>query len=238
MVSAVFNPYKILGVNEDASRDEIKAAFRKKSKECHPDQNGESSQDFLNIKKAYDILMNEEKREGFNTYGIVIDFKEESRKLAFTVFLEVVSQCAKEDFLDAEINDFVEIGLLPKFEAELKFIEEKIINLQTRLKRIVKKPDDDFVTERGEKVLAEYDREYKMVLLKVDLHKAALALLKEYKFDFDRIGAYGEGASADMTVIDTLTHFLDGSAKKNAYNPENTVLNGGGKKKRKGGAGA
>jgi len=187
-VPPTFNPYAVLGVKENASLDEIKAVFRKKSKECHPDQrNNETSQEFLNLKKAYDILMSREKRNSFDEYGVVVDFEEEARKLAFTVFLNVVSECEKEDLLDAEIRDFIEIGLLPKYEEALKNIEAKIGKLKYRLNSIVKKPDDDFITGKGLKTLEEYYKEYRLTLLQRDLHKAALELLRKYKFDFDRL---------------------------------------------------
>lgn len=33
----VTDPRKVLGVSETASQDEIKRAYRRKAKECHPD---------------------------------------------------------------------------------------------------------------------------------------------------------------------------------------------------------
>lgn len=52
--------YGVLGVSTNATQDEIKAAFRKKAMECHPDRCFESdaSQRFNEIKEAYDALTN------------------------------------------------------------------------------------------------------------------------------------------------------------------------------------
>lgn len=33
------NPYKVLGIKKDATEDEIKKAFNKRSKKFHPDRN-------------------------------------------------------------------------------------------------------------------------------------------------------------------------------------------------------
>ncbi|CAI4223110.1 unnamed protein product [Auanema sp. JU1783] len=50
--------YQILGVSRNASLAEIKKAFYKKSKILHPDNTGDqsSSADFVELKKAYDVL--------------------------------------------------------------------------------------------------------------------------------------------------------------------------------------
>jgi DnaJ-class molecular chaperone len=49
--------YKILGVNRDATSDEIKKAFRKKSLICHPDKNGTGEDtEFKLLNEAYDTL--------------------------------------------------------------------------------------------------------------------------------------------------------------------------------------
>jgi len=187
MAPAVFNPYEVLGVGENATQEEIKAAFRKLSKERHPDTEGGDPQEFINVKKAYDILTNKEHRDTYDLYGVAIDFYEETKNLAFTIFLEVATGSPKGAPLDTEIKSYVTLALIPKFEAEMKALEEKRENLESHLSGMVRKPEDDFVSARARKVLDKYLQEYKMAMLRRDIHKAALKLLQEYKFDLAQI---------------------------------------------------
>jgi molecular chaperone DnaJ len=62
------NYYDILGVNKNASQDEIKKAFRKKAVEHHPDKGG-SEEKFKEVSEAYEILSNEEKRRNYDRFG-------------------------------------------------------------------------------------------------------------------------------------------------------------------------
>lgn len=62
------NPYEVLGVKKDASADEIKKAYRKLSKEHHPDVGGDEEK-FKDIASAYDILSNPEKKQQYDTFG-------------------------------------------------------------------------------------------------------------------------------------------------------------------------
>ena len=54
--------YQILGLQSEASLEEIRTAYRTKARLFHPDQGGRV-EDFLRIKKAYDILSDENLRE-------------------------------------------------------------------------------------------------------------------------------------------------------------------------------
>jgi hypothetical protein len=208
-MAAAINPYKVLGVGESATQEEIKSAFRKMSKQLHPDTGGESSQDFINIKKAYEILSSKEKRDTFDLYGVVIDFPKEAKNLAFTIFLDVATRCPVGEPLDGEIKSFITLALIPKCESEMKAAEEKIELLETRLSTIVIKPDtDDFITERTLKVIEDYDQQYKMALLKRDLHKTALELLQKYKFNLDQIG------DSSMSLGDEMEMFFRGELEK------------------------
>ena len=64
--------YDILGINRDASDDDIKKAYRKLAMKFHPDRNPDSkdAEDmFKEAKEAYEILSEPEKRRAYDTYG-------------------------------------------------------------------------------------------------------------------------------------------------------------------------
>lgn len=58
------DPYKVLGVSSDATKEEIKKAYRKKAKEYHPDlhpDDPKANEKMNEINEAYDMLNNPEK---------------------------------------------------------------------------------------------------------------------------------------------------------------------------------
>jgi molecular chaperone DnaJ len=63
--------YEILGVSKDATKDEIKSAFRKMARKLHPDVNKEpdAEQKFKELGKAYETLMDDNKRATYDQYG-------------------------------------------------------------------------------------------------------------------------------------------------------------------------
>jgi len=66
--------YEVLGVNRDASEDDIKKAYRKLAMKHHPDRNqGEdakaSEEKFKEVKEAYEILSDASKRAAYDRFG-------------------------------------------------------------------------------------------------------------------------------------------------------------------------
>ena len=64
--------YQILGVDKNADEKQIRNAYRQLSKKYHPDKNaGDESaqQKFMEISNAYDVLMDNEKRQIYDRYG-------------------------------------------------------------------------------------------------------------------------------------------------------------------------
>jgi molecular chaperone DnaJ len=63
--------YEVLGVNKDASPDEVKKAFRSLAREYHPDVNKapDAEQKFKELGEAYEVLSDQERRGMYDRYG-------------------------------------------------------------------------------------------------------------------------------------------------------------------------
>src|SRR5919107_1066077 len=64
--------YEVLGVNKDASEEEIKKSYRKLAMKHHPDRNPDNpkaEEHFKEAKEAYEILTDANKRAAYDHYG-------------------------------------------------------------------------------------------------------------------------------------------------------------------------
>ncbi|WP_298052159.1 molecular chaperone DnaJ [uncultured Paenalcaligenes sp.] len=64
--------YEVLGLAKNASKDDIRKAYRKLAMKYHPDRNPDSKEaedKFKEVKEAYEILYDEDKRAAYDRYG-------------------------------------------------------------------------------------------------------------------------------------------------------------------------
>jgi DnaJ-class molecular chaperone len=65
--------YNLLGINKDASEEEIKKSYKKMALKYHPDKNPENREEaemkFKEISEAYSVLSDSDKREIYDKYG-------------------------------------------------------------------------------------------------------------------------------------------------------------------------
>lgn len=110
--------YKILGVKKSASADEVRKAYRKKAKECHPDMKNGNPERFALVKKSYDILSDEERRRKYDATG---DETEKQPENTFSDAMNVVAA-----MLNAVLQDCANSGKSPLECDIISLIEGKI----------------------------------------------------------------------------------------------------------------
>ncbi len=63
--------YEILGIPRDAGKDDIRTAYRRLARQCHPDVNKEPDAEnrFKEINEAYQVLNDDDKRSVYDRFG-------------------------------------------------------------------------------------------------------------------------------------------------------------------------
>jgi len=64
--------YRVLGVDRDASKDDLKKAYRKLAMDCHPDRNPgdhDAERRFKDLNEAYEVLRDDQKRAAYDRFG-------------------------------------------------------------------------------------------------------------------------------------------------------------------------
>jgi len=184
--------YQTLGIGKDATKDEIKKAYRKLSKTMHPDVGGDE-ESFDKLKQAYDVLMDDDLRKLYDetgTIGKVVD-----RYNMFMSFISSKAVYALEnfsddpffnliDFLKGDLNDNIEKGRFTIID-----VGTKKNTLQNKLKNIQNK-------KGGENLIA------KVIELKVNEYSNHIEqikkTIKDLEYCMDRIDEYSYSSSSGL----------------------------------------
>ena len=90
--------YEILEIEKDASEQEIKLAYRRLAKKYHPDLNKDdpkAKDKFIEIKNAYDMLIDPRKREIYDQVGFDpknVDFSDIFRRNDYRGIREILRE--------------------------------------------------------------------------------------------------------------------------------------------------
>jgi curved DNA-binding protein CbpA len=215
MAGKEFNPYEILGVGNDTADEDIKKQYKSRSKELHPDKGG-SSEDFANLKKAFDILIDPAKRNLYDEYGLdnFINIETEARLVATQIVISALDGLPDSCDLDKEISAIFQRCLdgLTAQELQAKQLKER---LQRRLDAVQKKPVNDFLTDEITKVIDNHNKAMKQAQLNYQIHNTAFKMVQDYQFDITKIPFMGDSDIGNNTMASRVNRF--GQAQRDLY---------------------
>lgn len=184
------NPYETLGVNRDADAATIKRAHRRRSQKAHPDKGG-SSDEFHAVQLAYQILIDDARRDRFDKTG---DCNEKNQhQLAMQTLANMIVNLV-DNAPDVDHQNIVEMmrevvkTRQANFENEIREIKRKAAKRRRAARRVRHSggganllqrilEDNILVLERKIAGLQE-EREFGVLLLQI---------LAEYGYDVELI---------------------------------------------------
>lgn len=142
--------YEILGITKSATADEVKQAYRSKSKEYHPDKNQdnvkEANDKFIEVKQAYEILIDPVRRQKYDTTGTMDVLNTDMEIMAYiqNIVIPTILRIQKTYFEKTDmvvvIRDSIN-HLIEQAEEQIRNKKEELKRLETFLQRLKQDPE-------------------------------------------------------------------------------------------------
>lgn len=190
-----FDPYRELGVGPTAGDKEIKAAYKRRAKETHPDTGG-SAEDFEKVGKAYRLLTDHTARERYDKTGSTEEQADNTlanaiNTLGFRFAAALGHPNAERVDIVRLVRDSV-VNDIKKQKGEINTHKTNIDKIEKVMKRIVKKGGDlhDFVKATYEDMIRDARKKILHAEDEIMALEKALDLVKVYsckppESDFD-----------------------------------------------------
>jgi curved DNA-binding protein CbpA len=196
------DPYAELSLERDASPADVQKAFKARAKQTHPDVPGGSPEAFQRTKSALTILDDPRKRAEFDETGAVAAEKskgEQIQQLIANQIALLVQEYAKSGFkphLDPcrrDVMALVAAALQKEIAAREGGIRngDRVTEVFGRMRdRLSRAPPGDPIGLMIAETLRANAKAKAAVLKEIELHAAALAVVRHYRFRPD-VQAFG-----------------------------------------------
>jgi len=174
--------YKTLNIDEKATQDEIKNAYRKKAKENHPDKNG-NVEEMKKVNQAYAILKNPLLKEQYDKTGDENNSVNNEFAQIMNYVIELSNLIVKEN--PSNITKWLknkEKALKQNFDLVLLKNKKEKADLNKFLGRIKKHPINDFIGETLHFKIDNIDRNIYKLEQEYELRIKAFNFFKDYEF--------------------------------------------------------
>lgn len=195
--------YELLGVNEDATQDEIRAAYRSMAQRHHPDKGGDRTT-FQSIQRAYDVLSDPARRKRYDELGLsgpMPDLREQSL-LTIAEFLMGVIDSADVDVDTTNILEYVAHKIAntkDNVESNIREERRKLNKRERAMKRLkAKEGKDGIASQLLHGAIMKQKHKMEEMQLASETLTLAFNILNDYDYEVDKqdfMDVYNKGGT-------------------------------------------
>lgn len=185
------NLYEELGVGKDAGKDQIKRAYKRKSKKHHPDVGGDPEQ-FKQLVVAYKILSDDEKRARYDRGESTEDItkaamteEQEVRGILLRLFGEVIPK-VNPDYDDVlhHMKTSLKFGI-STLDSQISEQAKLLQKFESALKRLKTKKEECLFAMSAQASIAGVQRTKSELERQKNLGELAVKFLEDYGYEVD-----------------------------------------------------
>ena len=189
------NPYEELEIGKEFTKKELKSQFRKMCKKHHPDLKKGSTDKFVALKKAYNVLSDPDKKKYFDETGSIPNdvSVDRIRTMAKEGLLNIIEKVIYSPQIMQNYENADVIGIITKVINDNKQMATNNLNkisteYKTAKKMLVKLKHkggkNDFVKTMIKSSLNQRKDNLKNLNVNISVLDTMLEIIKEYEYDF------------------------------------------------------
>lgn len=187
------NPYATLGLNPDATEEDVREAYRRKAKDTHPDAPGGNADEFRKVASAHLVLKDPVRRKRYDETGEADDRADNPDVGALNIIAGMIETIIREgsdamtvDLIDAmrqQLDDIIKkLGAaITKGNAARK----RAAKMQKRFKR--KSQGTNMLDRMIQHQIDGIDRSIAQVTADKAKHERAREIILDYSFDVEKL---------------------------------------------------
>jgi curved DNA-binding protein CbpA len=187
------NPYEVLGLEPDATPEEINAAYRAASKSTHPDGGG-STEEFTRVKGAAMVLLDPDRRKRFDETGTIDEGKPDNSLAEvmeaianfFISSIDVSDQFGAPQLADLNLVEAATTHFKNQVHGakqHIQKVESKIKKFERALKRLKSKRQDDIVGNMLNHHVSSMRGLITSTQAQIKQFEMAVEILNDYEFE-------------------------------------------------------
>lgn len=182
--------YDDLGLGKDASKEEIRKAYRRKASEHHPDKDTGNKEKFQVIQHAYDILGDEQRRKRYDSDGTEneqLSIQGQARQQVTVIILKILEQVEPESINMIEAIERTISQGEENAKNAIRTGENKLRKFNQALKRFKqKKKGVNYIALAIESVVRQHKQQLEGVKEQLEIMKEMRKILSEYEYEFTK----------------------------------------------------